>query len=103
MKTPPPNHGTYPERVRLALRPRLARDRPGDFAVQRGAPAIPDRRYPSLSEDGLYFPRSRTSRPTHDATPLDHAAVKTDRLASFWVRALALLAIVVTTAALLSA
>jgi hypothetical protein len=71
----------------------------------RPPPAVPYRRYPSLSDDGQpYFPRLRRARRTADATPtMMVAANDNDRSPFFSVRAFALLAIVAIVAALVAA
>jgi hypothetical protein len=73
-------------------------------ANARPPPAVPYRRYPSLSDDGQpYFPRLRRARRTIDgATVPESAANENDQSPFFSVRAFAFLAIVAIIAALVA-
>lgn len=83
---------------------RSIRERGMHAVNARPPPAVPYRRYPSLSDDGQpYFPRLRRARRNaEEAVSVVHSANEGHRSPFFSVRAFAFLVIVVIIAALVA-
>jgi hypothetical protein len=87
-----------------AVENRATRERGMHAVNARPPPAVPYRRYPSLSDDGQpYFPRLRRARrSTNEDMTAASSANESDHSPFFSVRAFALLAIVIIIAALVA-
>jgi len=87
-----------------AIKNRSVRERGMHAANARPPPAVPYRRYPSLSDDGQpYFPRLRRAwRNTDENVTATNAANESDRSGFFPVGVFALLAIILIIALLVA-